>query len=70
MKYLKVNDPEAVEATYDFFSRRMERLPRTDPEGIKNILKEMGAAQKNAGDFFDPSLLDEIENEGFLQKLR
>jgi hypothetical protein len=48
----------------------MERLPRTDPEGIKNILKEMGAPQRNASDFFDPSLLDEIENEGFLQKLR
>ena len=70
MKYLKINDPEAVEATYDFFSRRMDRLPRTDPEGIKNILKEMGAPQRNASDFFDPSLLDEIENEGFLQKLR
>src|SRR5215471_1412346 len=68
-KYLKVNDHEAVEATYDFFSRRMEKLPRTDPEGIKNILKEMGAPQKNASDFFDPSLLDEIKNEGFLQKL-
>jgi NitT/TauT family transport system substrate-binding protein len=69
-KYLKVNDREAVDATYEFFSRRMERLPRTDPEGVKNILKEMGASQKNPGDFFDSSLLDEIESEGFLQKLR
>ena len=69
-KYLKVNDPEAVEATYDFFSRRMDRLPRTNPEGIKNILKEMGAPQRSPTDFFDPSLLDEIESEGFLRKLR
>jgi ABC-type nitrate/sulfonate/bicarbonate transport system substrate-binding protein len=69
-KYLKVNDPAAVEATYDFFSRRMDPLPRTAPEGIKNILKEMGSPQRSPNDFFDPSLLDEIENEGFVQKLR
>ena len=69
-KYLKVNDPEAVEATYDFFSRRMDPVPRTNPEGIRNILKEMGSPQRNPADFFDPTMLDEIENEGFMQKLR
>jgi NitT/TauT family transport system substrate-binding protein len=68
-KYLKIDDPEAVDATYEFFARRMDRLPRANLEGIKNILKEMDAAQRNPADFVDMSLLDEIEKEGFLQKL-
>lgn len=69
-KYLRVDDMESIEATYDFFSRRMEALPRPNLEGIKNILREMGAPQRNPSDFIDMSLLDEIEKEGFVQKLR
>ena len=69
-KYLKVDDAEAVEATYEFFARRMDALPRANLDGIKNILKEMDAAQRNPADFVDMSLLDEIEKEGFLQRLR
>jgi len=69
-KYLRVDDMESVEATYDFFSRRMDALPRPNLEGIKNILREMGAPQRNPGDFVDMSLLDEIEKEDFVQKLR
>lgn len=69
-KYLRVDDMESIEATYDFFSRRMDALPRPNLEGIKNILREMGAAQRNPSDFVDTSLLDEIEKEGFVQKLR
>ena len=69
-KYLRVDDLESIEATYDFFSRRTEALPRPNFEGLKNILKELGAPQRNPNDFVDMSLLDEIEKEGFLQKLR
>lgn len=69
-RYLKIDDAEAVEATYEFFARRMDALPRANLEGIRNILKEMDAAQRNPADFVDMSLLDEIEKEGFLQKLK
>lgn len=69
-KYLRVDDAESIEATYDFFSRRIEALPRPNLEGLKNILREMAAPQRNPNDFVDMSLLDEIEKEGFLQKLR
>jgi len=68
-KYLKVDDPEVIEATYEFFSRRMVELPRTEIEGVKNILKDLGAPQKSPGDFLDMTLLDELEREGFIQKL-
>lgn len=69
-KYLKIDDSEAVEATYDFFAKRFDPLPRANLEGVRNILKEMDAAQRNPADFVDMSLLDEIEKEGFLQKLK
>ncbi len=69
-KYLKVNDPKAIETTYDFFARRFISLPRTDVEGITNFLKELGAPQRNPMEFIDMSLLDELEHEGFVQKLR
>ena len=69
-KYLRVDDTESIEATYDFFSRRIEALPRPNLEGLKNILREMAAPQRNPSEFVDMSLLDEIEKEGFMQKLR
>jgi NitT/TauT family transport system substrate-binding protein len=69
-KYLGISDAAAVEATYDFFSRRLDSVPRTSVEGVKHILKEMDAPQRSPADFIDMSLLDEIEQEGIEQKLR
>jgi hypothetical protein len=60
----------AVEATYDFFSCRFEPIPRTSLDGIKHILKEMDAPQRNPADFLDRTLLDEIEKEDAEPKLR
>ncbi len=69
-KYLRVDDVEAIEATYDFFSRRTDALPHTNLEGLKNILREMNAQQRNPSEFVDMSLLDELEKEGFVQRFR
>ena len=68
-KHLQVADSEAVEGTYEFFAKRLPRSPRTEPEGIKNILISIGAAQKTPNEFIDMSLIDEIEKEGFVEKL-
>jgi NitT/TauT family transport system substrate-binding protein len=69
-KYLRVDDVEAIAATYDFFARRTELPPRPNFDGIKAILTEMGAPQRAPEEFVDLSLLDELEREGFLQRLR
>jgi ABC-type nitrate/sulfonate/bicarbonate transport system substrate-binding protein len=69
-KFLRVDDLEAIEATYDFFARRTDAVPRTNLEGLKNILKEMAAPQRSPNEFVDMSLLDEIEKEGFMQSFR
>ncbi len=68
-KYLQIADAEAVDGTYEFFSKRLARTPRTELEGIKNILLSINAGQRNPTEFVDMSLLDEIEKEGFVQKL-
>jgi NitT/TauT family transport system substrate-binding protein len=68
-KRLQVTDAEAVEGTYEFFARRLPSSPRTELEGIKNILTSIDAGQRNPADFIDMSLVDEIEREGFVQKL-
>ena len=69
-KYLRVDEAEATDATYEFFARRTDPLPRTNLEGLKNILREMNAPQRNPAEFVDASLLDEIEKEGFMQRFR
>jgi ABC-type nitrate/sulfonate/bicarbonate transport system substrate-binding protein len=69
-KYLRVGDPEAIEATYDFFAPRTDLPPRANLEGVRNILKEMDAPQRNPTDFIDMTLIEELEREGFFQKLR
>ena len=68
-KHLQITDAEAVEGTYEFFAKRLARSPRTELEGIKNILTSIDAGKKNPADFIDMSLIDEIEKEGFVQKL-
>ena len=68
-KHLQISDPAAVEGTYEFFAKRLPRSPRTELEGIKNILASIGSAQRNPTEFIDMSLIDEIEREGFVKKL-
>ena len=68
-KHLQISDSEAVEGTYEFFAKRLPRSPRTELEGIKNILTSIDAGDKNPADFIDMSLIDEIEREGFVKKL-
>ncbi len=68
-KYLQIADAEAIDGTYEFFAKRLPRTPRTELEGIKNILSSINAGQRSATEFVDMSLIDEIEKEGFVQKL-
>jgi ABC-type nitrate/sulfonate/bicarbonate transport system substrate-binding protein len=68
-KHLQVADAEAVEGTYEFFAKRLPRVPRTEMEGIRNILRSIDAGHKEPAEFLDMSLIDEIEREGFVQKL-
>jgi NitT/TauT family transport system substrate-binding protein len=69
-KYTKQNDPQLLSQTYDYFAKNVPLLPLTDPSVIEAGLaaaEKPGA--KTAKDLYDNSLLQEIEQEGFLKKL-
>jgi NitT/TauT family transport system substrate-binding protein len=71
---MRVDDPETVRTTYDYFAPRFSFPPRVNLAGVRDTLNfyaEQNADFKNrkAEEFVDHSLMDELEKEGFFKKL-
>ena len=71
---MRVEDPEMVRSTYEYFAPRFSLPPRVDLSGVRDTLSfyaEQNPDFKNRKpeEFVDHSLLDEIEKEGFFKKL-
>jgi NitT/TauT family transport system substrate-binding protein len=71
---MRVEDPETVRSTYEYFAPRFSLPPRVDLSGIRDTLSfyaEHNPDFKNRKpeEFVDHSLLDELEKEGFFKKL-
>jgi len=71
---MRVDDPETVRSTYDYFAPRFSFPPRVDMRGVQdtiNFYADQNPDFKNrrAEEFIDNSLLDELEKEGFFKKL-
>jgi ABC-type nitrate/sulfonate/bicarbonate transport system substrate-binding protein len=71
---MRVDDPETVRTTYEYFAPRFSFPPRVNVEGVRDTLgfyAEQNADFKNRKpeEFIDHSLLDELEKEGFFKKL-
>ena len=71
---MRVDDPETVKSTYEYFAPRFSLPPRVNLEGVRDTLRfyaEQNADFKNRTpeEFVDHSLLDELEKEGFFKKL-
>jgi NitT/TauT family transport system substrate-binding protein len=71
---MRVEDPEILRSTYDYFGPRFSFPPRVDMDGVRDTLRfyaEHNADFKNrkAEEFVDHSLMDELEKEGFFKKL-
>jgi NitT/TauT family transport system substrate-binding protein len=71
---MRVDDPETVRTTYEYFAPRFSFPPRVNVEGVRDTLSfyaEQNADFKNRKpeEFIDHSFLDEIEKEGFFKKL-
>jgi hypothetical protein len=54
--------------SHDYFVKNTALVPLTDPVAIKNALADK-AAGRNLEDFYDNSLVRELVNEGFVDKL-
>lgn len=71
---MRVDDPETVRTTYEYFAPRFSFPPRVNVEGVRDTLgfyAEQNSDFKNRKpeEFIDHSLLDELEKEGFFKKL-
>ncbi len=74
-RYMRTGEKEILEETYEYFSRMVSPIPRTNLEGIQEVLSEEtkrlpNAARWKAADFVRGQILDELEKEGFTQRFR
>ena len=71
---MRVDDPETVRSTYEYFAPRFSLPPRVNLNGVRDTLNfyaEQNSDFKNRKpeEFVDHSLLDELEKEGFFKKV-
>jgi len=74
-RYMRTHDMEAVAATYDYFALRIvPQKPYPTVKGIKALLNLLAQTRPEAGKvspegFLDASLLRELEESGFIDRL-
>jgi len=69
-KYMRTNDPEVLESSYQNYVKTIPRKPTFTPKGIQFILDMLAPQMPQAKtakpeQFFDPSLMNELEKDGF-----
>ncbi|MGE5216432.1 MAG: ABC transporter substrate-binding protein [Chloroflexota bacterium] len=73
-KYLRLSDPEVLDATYSAFVKTVSKRPYPTLKGIQFMLDEVAAKLPNARttkpeQFVDLSLLQQLEKEGFFAEM-
>ena len=73
-KFLHSDDPEILEASWQFGIDVIERIPNLDPQMFRLVLEERArtrpeAAKAKPEQFYDDSLVRELEREGFFKKI-
>ncbi len=73
-KYLRLSDPEVLDATYTAFVKSVAKKPYPTLKGIQFLLDEVAAKLPNAKaakpeQFVDLSLLQQLEKEGFFAEM-
>src|SRR5438132_4904089 len=75
-KRMRIEEPDVLKTTYDYFAPRFSFPPRVDLSGVRDTLRfyaEQGNSElknRNPEEFVDHSLMDELGKEGFFKKLR
>lgn len=73
-KYMRTNDPEVLETSYQNYVKTIPRKPGFTPKGIQFMLDMLAPQMPQAKtakveQFMEPSLLNELEKEGFFAEL-
>jgi ABC-type nitrate/sulfonate/bicarbonate transport system substrate-binding protein len=73
-KRMRLDDPEILRATYDYFAPRFSFPPRVDMAGIKDTLDFYAETNselrsRTPQEFVDNSIMDELQKEGFFKSM-
>jgi NitT/TauT family transport system substrate-binding protein len=68
-RYTGNSDRVALEQTYRFYAESMAEIPRTEPNGWRNLISTFGKNEKEMARLLDMSLLDELQREGFFDRI-
>ena len=73
-RFLRSDDPETIESTWQFGVDVVERIPNLDAQMFKLVIDERAAtrpeeAKAKPEQFYDDSLVRELEREGFFKKI-
>jgi ABC-type nitrate/sulfonate/bicarbonate transport system substrate-binding protein len=71
-RYLKTDDPNILEAVYEEYKDVFPRAPlmtAAEVKGVLDVAKSPRAKQTRPEDFFDNSLVQKIQNSGFIDSL-
>jgi ABC-type nitrate/sulfonate/bicarbonate transport system substrate-binding protein len=69
-KYTRITNTEALAKTHDYFMKNTALVPFVDAAAIENALPADNAAgRRNVEEFYDNSMLRELVNEGFVEKI-
>ena len=73
-KYMRTNDPEVLESSYQNYVKTIPRKPSFTPKGIQFILDMLApqmpqAKTAKSEQFFDASLMNEFEKEEFFVEM-
>jgi NitT/TauT family transport system substrate-binding protein len=68
-RYTGINDHAALEETRQFFADSFADIPRIEPNGWRNLIATLGKSEKEMAHLIDMSLIDELQREGFFQRI-
>ena len=72
-KYLRVQDQAVLDETYNLFASKMPRIPYPTLNGVRLALESLSdeprARTAKPEEFYDDSILRNLEREGFFQQL-
>jgi len=73
-KYVKTNDNDALEDSYQYFSRLVPQKPYPSLDAVKEALAELGEKDPKVRstkpeDFVDVSIVKEFDDNGFIDGL-
>jgi ABC-type nitrate/sulfonate/bicarbonate transport system substrate-binding protein len=75
-KYMRITDDVIAKRSYEYYSKLFSFPPLTDEKGVSVVLKFLvtqgmvNAKNAKADDFFDNSLLAELQREGVFARLK